>query len=218
MIRNPLLEVIPEQINVEIDGLSQSRGKVRVLLLYKPRGFVTTHRDEQGRPTVFSLLNSMIQDPAEPRTHWITVGRLDLATTGVLLITNSSRIASTLTDPLSEVPRIYIVTVRGLLTENSLKKIQTGVVDQGELLKPDEVTIRKASGKETHLIVRLSEGKNREIRRIFKSLGHEVTKLKRVAYGGLELADLKPGESREVTAAEFKAAFPGLPALADLLA
>jgi 23S rRNA pseudouridine2605 synthase len=78
-------------------------------------------------------------------------------------------------------------------------------------LGADEVILRKASGRESHLTVRLSEGKNREIRRLFEAIGHEVTRLKRVAFGGLELGELAPGEFRELSAPELRVAFPGAP-------
>ena len=107
--------------------------------------------------------------------------------------------------------RVYIVTVRGEVTNEELERMREGIVDSGELLQPAAVELRKASGKESHLTIELQEGKNREIRRLFQAAGHEVTRLKRVSYGGLELGDLEPGDSRELSRDEISAAFPNAP-------
>jgi pseudouridine synthase len=156
------------------------------------------------RPTVFSLLKGK-------ELHLLAVGRLDWATTGLLILTNSSRLASWLTEPSNQIERTYLVSVRGEVTTDELHRLRSGLMDDGDLLKAEEVLIRKASQKESHLTVRLTEGKNREIRRMFLALGHEVTRLKRVAYGPLELGDLEPGEYRELTIDELKRAFPSAP-------
>src|SRR5262249_54012612 len=113
-------------------------------------------------------------------------------------LTTDTQLANWITDPANEVPRVYVVTVRGRFTEDALDRV-----------RPAAVTIRKASGRESHLIVELREGKNREIRRLFAAAGHEVTRLKRVRFGGLELARLEPGQWRDVTGDEARAAFPG---------
>jgi 23S rRNA pseudouridine2605 synthase len=158
------------------------------LMLHKPRGVLTTARDEQERKTVFDLVPGY--------GHLAPVGRLDLATTGLLLLTNDTDLAGWLTDPANAVPRIYVVTVRGRIAEDVL---------------PDHVELQKASGRESHLVVTLREGRNREIRRLFEGLGHEVTRLKRVSYGPLQLGALAPGEHRIVPAEELRAAFPAAP-------
>jgi 23S rRNA pseudouridine2605 synthase len=88
-------------------------------------------------------------------------------------------------------------------------------MDEGELLKSDEIELKKASGRESHLVVTLSEGKNREIRRLFLSVGNEVTRLKRIAFGGLELGDLPAGKTRELTREEIEKAFPNAPTKSD---
>jgi 23S rRNA pseudouridine2605 synthase len=164
---------------------------------------VTTRSDEKGRPTVFSLI-------PEPGLHLIAVGRLDWATSGLLLLTNDTRLADWLTDPASGICRTYLVTVRGKVTEESLDRLRRGLLDAGEKLQPEAIVLRKASGRESHLTVRLTEGKNREIRRMFSALSHEVTRLRRVAYGALELGALEPGKFRELSRAELERAFPGV--------
>ena len=202
--RSPEFPVVPERTVIEIDGKRITRATPRTFALHKPRGTVTTRSDEKGRPTVFSLMSKL-------ELHLIAVGRLDWATSGLLIVTNDTKLADWLTDPSHGVRRTYIVTVRGKVTEEELELLHQGLRDRNEVLRPDEVLLRKASGKESHLVVHLSEGKNREIRRMFAVLHHEVTRLKRVSYGGLELGDLPLGEYRELGAEELQQVFPGAP-------
>jgi 23S rRNA pseudouridine2605 synthase len=201
--KDPLFPVIPERAKIEIEEKPVAKAAHRTFLLHKPRGVVTTRSDEKGRPTVFSLI-------PEPGLHLIAVGRLDWATSGLLLLTNDTRLAGWLTDPRSAVGRTYLVTVRGKVTEVSLERLRQGLLDAGEKLQPEAIILRKASGRESHLTVQLTEGKNREIRRMFSALSHEVTRLKRVAYGALELGDLESGTFRELFRVELERAFPGL--------
>jgi pseudouridine synthase len=175
-----------------------------VIMLYKPRSVITSRKDEQGRPTVYSLLPDNLQ-------HFHCVGRLDFATTGLLLLTNNTRLSSWLTDPLNKVQRVYTVTVRGLMTSETSENLQNGIIDNGERLQADNIIIRKSSRRESHLVITLTEGKNREIRRLCKSVGHEVTALKRVSYGGLSLGNLQPKLYREITKEELVEAFGNLP-------
>ncbi|MDR3606626.1 MAG: pseudouridine synthase [Oligoflexia bacterium] len=203
--RDPAYGVSPERAVLEIDGRRVARAEWRTFILHKPRGVVTTRSDEKGRPTVFSLIK-------EPGLHLIAVGRLDWATSGLLILTNDTRLSDWLTDPEHEVGRTYLVTVRGEMLESELERLRQGIRDDGDLLRVDEAVLRKSSRRESHLTVRLHEGKNREIRRIFLALGHEVSRLKRVAYGGLELGELEPGEYREITREEMERLFPGMPA------
>jgi 23S rRNA pseudouridine2605 synthase len=202
--KHPLYPVNPDKARIEIDGQSASRSSPRVFLLHKPRGTVTTRVDEKGRRTVFDLLDEKLSLHA--------VGRLDWATSGLLILTNDTRLSSWLTDPDNEVPRVYLVSVRGEVSEAKLREIERGLVVDGERLQAAHARLRKASGRESHLTLELRQGKNREIRRLLEAVGHEVTKLKRVSYGGLELGELAPGEYRELTPEEVRKAFPGLPA------
>jgi pseudouridine synthase len=180
-----------------------TRDPLRVLMLYKPRGVITSRKDEQGRLTIYSLL-----PPEHQKLH--CVGRLDFATSGLLLLTNNTMLSAWLTDPRNGVPRVYIVTVRGLLTQEKADRMLAGIVDYGQVLKSDAVIVRKTSNRESHLVITLSEGKNREVRRLCSSMGHEVTKLKRVSYGPLTLGNLAPGQFREVEREELIKVFPGI--------
>jgi 23S rRNA pseudouridine2605 synthase len=193
-VTDPLFEVVPERARIEIDGRRAERPRPMTILLHKPRGVVTTRSDPEGRPTVYGCLEGL-------DAHVVPVGRLDAATSGLLLLTNDTRFADWVTDPKNEVPRVYLVTVRGELSDEQAR--------EGERLVAGSVTVRKRSKRETHLVVELTEGKNREIRRMLAAVGHEVTKLKRVAFGGLELGELPAGEWREVTTEELQGAFPG---------
>ena len=193
---DPHYPVVPEKVKIQIGEQSVARAAPRTFLLYKPRGVVTTLSDEKNRPTVFSLID-------EPGLHLIPVGRLDLATSGLLLLTNDTRLAAWLTDPANRIRRTYLVSVRGRVTEGELDKLRAGISDEGEALQAHEVVLRKTSEKESHLTLHLIEGKNREIRRMFAAIGHEVTRLKRAGYGGLDLGALQPGEYRELAEEDF---------------
>ncbi len=192
--------VVPERAGIAIDGRAAVRAGFRCLMLHKPRGCVTTRSDPQGRPTVFELV-------ADAGAHLLAVGRLDLATSGLLLLTNETRLADALTDPVNAVPRVYVVKVSGRWEERKSLLVKEGVDAGGDRLSAAEVVARKVSGRESHLVVTLAEGKNREVRRLMKAAGHEVTSLKRVAFGGLGLGDLEAGKWREVTFAELSATF-----------
>jgi 23S rRNA pseudouridine2605 synthase len=190
VVDDPAHLVVPEHARIAVDGELRGRSRWRTILFYKPRGVVTTRRDPEGRRTIYDVLG----DDAE---GLIAVGRLDLATTGALLLTNDTQLANWLADPVNEVPRVYVVTVRGEVSPARLSALPAA-----------RVTVRKASRRESHLIVELHEGRNRQVRRMFASIGHEVTKLKRVSFGGLEIGALEPGEWREVTRQELRHALP----------
>ena len=170
-------------------------------MLHKPRGYVTTRSDPEGRKTVYDLL-------ADVPERVIPVGRLDLATSGLLILTNDTPFANWLTDPHTAIPRVYLVTVEGRVDAATIAQLERGVVVDGERLAAASAAVRKASGKESHLTITLTEGKNREIRRLLDAVDHPVTRLRRVEFGGLTLGDLEPGTWRHVSAAELRAAFP----------
>lgn len=201
LVTDPGHPVDPETARIAIDGTAVGSTTWRAVLLHKPRGVVTTRRDPDGRKTVYDVLGDV--------GGWLApVGRLDAATSGLLLLTNDTKLADWLMDPANAVVRVYRVIVRGRVTGDEVARIEAGIVDRAETLRAKDVTIRKASGRETHLIVRLTEGKNREIRRMFAAIGHEVTALARVAIGELEIRRLAAGEWREVSREEMRRAFP----------
>ena len=191
-VTDPLAAVSPERDVIVISGQRAAARAWRTIAFHKPRGSVTTRRDPEGRPTVFDLL-------ADEAEGLIAVGRLDLATTGLLLLTTDTQLAESLTNPANAVVRRYVVTVRGEVSDDACATLERG----RDGLRAASVTVKKRSRRETHLIVELTEGKNREIRRLFASIGHDVTRLLRVAYGPIELGTLQPGQWREVSADEF---------------
>jgi 23S rRNA pseudouridine2605 synthase len=202
---DPARRVTPEQIAITIDGRAPARqSEAVVIALHKPRGYVTTRSDPDGRHTVYDLLGDLPH-------RVVPVGRLDLATSGLLLLTNDTRFANWLTSPANAIPRVYLVTVEGRITEDQLAVLEAGVMQRGELLRAASAELRKASGRESHLTLTLTEGKNREVRRLLEAIGHPVTRLRRVEFGGVGIGELKPGEWRRISAAEIRAAFPSYP-------
>jgi 23S rRNA pseudouridine2605 synthase len=200
-VRDPEVLVVPERLSIAIDGRPRGRAEWDLILLHKPRGIVTTRRDPDGRTTVFDLITGV-------GGHLVSVGRLDLATSGLLLLTTDTRLADWLSDPANAVPRVYAVTVRGQIADEDVERLEEGIESEGERLSADDVQVRKRSARETHLVVRLHEGRNREVRRLFEAVGHGVTRLKRVGYGGFTLGSLQPGEWRRVGREELQAAVP----------
>jgi pseudouridine synthase len=202
---DPERRVWPDTTSIQHGIRLIEREPLRVILLYKPRSVITSRKDEQGRPTIYSIL-----PPEYHKLH--SVGRLDFATSGLLLLTNNTLLSAWLTDPNNGIPRVYTVTVRGCLTAEHADAMQSGILDEGQLLKSEAIIIRKSSRRESHLVITLTEGKNREVRRLCKSVGHEVTTLKRVSYGPLSLGNLAPGGFRVVEREEVCQAFPGISA------
>jgi len=202
VIRDPGIWVLWPKDAVLIDDQPIHDSVKRFILFHKPKGVITTHSDEKGRQTIFDVL------PAD-LGYMHAVGRLDQATSGLLLLTNDSALSSYLTDPSNKVMRTYLVSVRGPFTEAQAAVAVVGLVDGGERLQCHSVRIQKQSGRESHLEVVLIQGKNREIRRLFKALGHEVTRLRRIQYGPFKLEDLSPGTWREISIADARKALSG---------
>lgn len=203
-ITNPAALVVPERVTITIDGAAAHAPRPFTIVLHKPRGVVTTRSDPDGRKTVFDLIAD-VPVPVMP------VGRLDLATSGLLILTNDTRFADWLTDPTSGIPRVYLVTVKGRADDDTTEDLRQGIRVDGERLTASAAEVRKASSRESHLVVTLTEGRNREVRRMLAATGHPVTRLRRVEYGGLALGTLAPGTWREVTPEEIRRAFPGRP-------
>ncbi|MBF0569464.1 MAG: rRNA pseudouridine synthase [Candidatus Omnitrophica bacterium] len=196
VIKDPFFPVVPETAKFSVEGKIFERQAWQAIAFYKPRGVVTTRSDEQGRKTIYDVL------PKEFHSLH-AVGRLDMASTGLLILTNDTRLSDHLTDPANGIVRKYVVTVEGLLTPEKIRLAEQGIMDEGELLKPSKMDLRKASNKESHVVVELTEGKNRELRRLFRALGHRVRRLKRIAFGPLELGDLEPEKFRFLTKEEM---------------
>jgi len=164
-----------------------------ILMYHKPVGEVTTRHDPQGRPTVFERL------PSPPSGRWVVVGRLDTNTSGLLLFTNDGALAHRLMHPSFEVQRRYLVRVRGTPGPELQSRLLKGVMLEDGLAQFSHVEPQGRSEGHSWYQVILHEGRNREVRRAFEALGHEVSRLKRLSYGPYVLPDdLPPGNARLV--------------------
>lgn len=179
-----------EKILFDGEKLPQKESS-RLWLYYKPTGLVTTHKDERGRPTVFEHL-------PEGMPRVISVGRLDLNSEGLLLLTNNGELSRKLELPSNGWARRYKVRVHGFVDDKKLKDLSKGVIVEGVEYGPIKAAIESTQGTNTWLAVTLTEGKNREIRKVLKSIGLEVSRLIRLSYGPFQLGSLRKGEVREV--------------------
>lgn len=169
------------------------------LLLNKPKGVVTTRHDPEGRPTVMDLV---------PRVPGLfPVGRLDLGTEGLILLTNDGAFAERVSHPRYEVPRIYHAKVRGIPSRATLERLRRGLRVEGESLAVDRARVIE-SDNNTWLEISLHEGKHHEVRRLLEAVGHPVSKLKRVGIGLLTARGLKPGAFRELAPQEVRRLAP----------
>ncbi len=164
---------------------------------YKPSGLVTSHKDEKGRPTVFDDLPEYM-----PRV--ISVGRLDLTTEGLLLLTNDGALSRFLELPSTGWKRRYRVRVFGEVNQEALEKLKEGIIIDGVRYGSIDVVFERQQGSNAWLIVSLKEGKNREIRRVMEHMGLQVNRLIRVSYGPFQLGHMKKGEVDEITGKVLK--------------
>lgn len=197
-IISPAFNVSTDDV-VVVDGKQlQDKEQTRLWLYHKPAGLVTTHKDPEGRPTVFDRLPKDL-----PRV--ISIGRLDLNSEGLLLLTNDGGLARKLELPSTGWIRKYRVRVFGDISENMLAEMKKGVVVDGISYGSVEAVIDSKTGGNSWLTVSLREGKNREIRRIFEHYDCKVSRLMRLSYGSFQLGSLARGEVKEVQARVIKA-------------
>lgn len=197
VIQNPDYWVQPDHDKVEIDNRQLEKKKFRYLLLNKPTGYLSTYKDPEGRPTVYDLIPTV--------TDFLsTVGRLDLDTSGLLLMTNDTQFGERLTNPDYHVPKTYLVKAATLLTDEQLDRLRTGVtLDDGPTRPAEVVRVRDAATK-TFIEITLTEGRNRQVRRMLEAVDSFVLKLVRVRIGGLGIDGLLLGRWRNVTPAEVQ--------------
>jgi 23S rRNA pseudouridine2605 synthase len=184
---------VGEGDEVCVDGRPVSAERQAWVLLHKPAGVVTTANDPQGRPTVLDLVGSPLR--------LFPVGRLDMDTTGALLLTNDGLLAHRLMHPSHEVDKVYVADVESRPDAAALERLRSGVELEDGPTAPAQVR-ELAPGR---IELRIHEGRNRQVRRMLAAVGHPARGLHRSAYGGLELGDLAPGEWRELTDAEVGA-------------
>jgi 23S rRNA pseudouridine2605 synthase len=197
VIENPDHWVDLDSDRVTLDGkLVRDQGK-RYILLYKPKGYVTTYKDPEGRPTVYHLLHGVDQFVAQ-------VGRLDLDTSGLLLLSNDTLLAEALTNPKRHVPKTYLVKASGQLSNEQLESLRQGVQLDDGVTRPAAVVHVRNSATSTFLEITITEGRNRQVRRMLEAIGSKVLKLVRVKLGSLTLEGLQIGKHRDLTPEEVK--------------
>jgi pseudouridine synthase len=199
VVREPDLWVQPARDSLQLDGERLKPARKTYLLFYKPKGVITSHGDPAGRKTVYEYLGDM--------GKWVSpVGRLDKDTSGLLLLTNDTGFADHVTNPSSKVLKTYLVKISGILSEETVTRLNASVeMKRGDWASPISVRRVEDRGKYTWLEVVLAEGKNREIRRMIEAVGFKVLKLVRTGLGPLTLAGLEIGKWRELTPSEVAA-------------
>ena len=190
------IDMARDRVRVDNEPL-EARERVYVLL-YKPTGYLTTYKDPQGRPTVYDLLEDV-------GTFVSPVGRLDLDTSGLLLMTNDNQFAERVTNPASHVPKTYLVKASALLGEAQLQQLRDGIELSDGPTRPAVVARLRDSAKYTHFEITLTEGRNRQVRRMVEALGAKVLKLVRVRIGPIAIGTLPIGKWRPLTRAEVSA-------------
>jgi 23S rRNA pseudouridine2605 synthase len=200
-VTHPATFVSPGDIVVVNAAVVDAPERTRLWRYHKPVGLVTTHRDPQGRPTVFEKL-----PPDLPRV--VSVGRLDLTSEGLLLLTNDGTIARKLELPATGWIRRYRVRVHGVPDQRKLASLARGVTIDGERYGPIDAGLDSRKGDNAWLTVSLHEGRNREIRRVMAQLGLQVTRLIRIAYGPFQLGTLPRGAVDEVPARVLRDQLP----------
>src|SRR5689334_9865895 len=184
-----------------VDGNPVRRPEAARLWRYhKPSGLVTTNKDPEGRATIFENLPRSL-----PRV--VTIGRLDLTTEGLLLLTNDGELARALELPATGLARKYRARAYGRIEQKQLDKLRDGIVYEGVEYRSIIATLDRATGANTWINITLGEGKKREVRRALESLGLKVNRLIRISYGPMELGDLEPGAVEEVEASDLLAHF-----------
>jgi pseudouridine synthase len=195
VIQTPDHWVDMERDRVTLDGQPVRGAKKVYILLYKPKGYLTTHKDPEGRPMVYDLI-------ADARAWLVPVGRLDLDTSGLLIMTNDTQFAERLTNPDYKVPKTYLVKSSTRLSDEQLSRLRTGVELSDGATRPAVVERLRDSGKYTHLEITITEGRNRQVRRMLEAIDSKVLKLVRVAIGSLSIGNLQIGKWRPLTEAE----------------
>jgi 23S rRNA pseudouridine2605 synthase len=197
VVQTPDHWVDMERDRVTLDGHPVRGARKVYLLLYKPKGYVTTYSDPQGRPTVYDLMR-------DAGAWVIPVGRLDLDTTGLLIMTNDTEFAERLTNPEYKVPKTYQAKCAGRLTDEQIARLRAGVDLSDGPTRPAQAERLRDSGKYTHIEIIIAEGRNRQVRRMVEAIGSKVIKLVRVAIGPVRIGNLEIGKWRHLTAAEVR--------------
>jgi 23S rRNA pseudouridine2605 synthase len=188
--------IIPDLKGVTVDGKPVERAEpARVFAFHKPSGLITAESDPKGRPTIYTALRNALPRGA-PRV--MPVGRLDMNTEGLLLLTNDGALKRTLELPASNIPRTYRVRAFGEISQSRLDDLIEGIEIDGVRYGRIEADLERGSGRNRWIVMTLTEGKNREVRRVLEHLGMQVSRLLRVGYGPFALGDLPRGAVAEI--------------------
>ena len=199
LVKTPSLKVDIEADTIEVDNRRLAKPTTVVIMLNKPGGYVTSSNDELARKTVYELVPKDL--------NLFAIGRLDMDTSGLLLFTNNGQLQDRITSPEKDVSKTYIATVNGKLTPDHIDKLLKGVeIKDGVVVKADQCKIVSAEFSKTRVQLRIHEGKNRQIRRMFEAIGKSVSSLHRAAIGKLEL-DLPEGAWRRLSDGEIESIF-----------
>ncbi|MCO5090712.1 pseudouridine synthase [Bosea sp. (in: a-proteobacteria)] len=191
-VLHPELRIDPKRARISVDGQPVSAARRIYLMLNKPRGMVTTASDPEGRKTVYACLEGL------KLPHLAPVGRLDMASEGLLLMTNDTRWAQRILDPASGVDKTYHVQIDRVPDETFMARLRQGAIDEGEVLSIRSASLLRAGERNAWVEMVIDEGRNRQVRRIVEAAGAEVLRLVRVRIGGLELGELAKGDVREL--------------------
>lgn len=195
IVTNPATDVNDQDL-VKVDGKTVKINKTyKYYLLNKPLGVVSTASDEKGRVNVIDLIES------DKRLY--PIGRLDMDTTGIILITNDGKLTQILTHPKYELSKTYIAKVKQRPNKDSLNKLRSGVYIDGRKTKEAQVKILNSYENETLIEISIEEGRNRQIRKMFDAIGHPIISLKRVKIGEIEIGGLMVGDYRELNKEEL---------------
>ncbi len=197
IVQNPDHWIDLNRDRVTFDGKPLRAAATRYVLLYKPKGYVTSYGDPEGRPTVYDLLGGV--------DTWLApVGRLDLDTSGLLLMTNDTAFSEAVTNPERKVPKTYQVKTASLLSDAQIEQLRGGVVLNDGLTRPAEVKRLRDGARTTFLELTITEGRNRQVRRMMEAIGSKVLKLVRTAIGPVRIGDLPIGKWRELESREVE--------------
>ncbi len=200
LIQTPDHWVDLKRDTVTLDGKPVRAARRIYLLLYKPKGYITSYGDPQGRPTVYDLIADL--------GEWVVpVGRLDQDSSGLLLLTNDTQFAERVMNPDHKVAKTYLVKAAGLLTDEHLDQLRRGVELSDGPTQPAEVRRVRDAGRHTFIELTIREGRNRQVRRMLEAVGSRVLKLVRTGIGPLTIGDLPIGKYRELTAEEVRGMF-----------
>jgi pseudouridine synthase len=195
IVENPDHWIDFERDRILFDGKPLRAKEPLYILLYKPTGYITTFKDPEGRPTVYDLITDV-------DTFVSPVGRLDLDTSGLLILTNDTQFAERLTNPDHKVAKTYLVKCADLISDDALERLRRGVELSDGPTRPAVVKRVRASARYSHLELTITEGRNRQVRRMIEAVGSKVLKLVRTAIGGIQIGDLKIGTWRPLEARE----------------